>query len=249
MERFSISCGISDVGAITLGSKCFKATATCVERDGIVSISAHVERVRPPSQFAGVFGNFVLVFLTSLSLYVLVGEALLRRATYASEAQSFWKILFWFFWVWNSVMGMLLALRRTRNVAPWHGAEHKVIESYDRLGTIYYDDIKRQSPISDYCGARFFALVFIAGLLSGVALPMRCFSVFGEMSIAMLVLVLGSVLDMPFLRAIGAIAFSRLLQRRTTTEPGEKELATAIAALRALIQAHEYPETVPAPQQ
>ncbi|MEK7641109.1 MAG: DUF1385 domain-containing protein [Patescibacteria group bacterium] len=126
-----------------------------------------------------------------------------------------------------------------RKVAPWHGAEHKVIDSYCQNGTTDLEAAKLVSPISDYCGGRFAVLYLLAmGALLAVAIAFALGD-YKTIGIVISSIILATLVMILFHRTTMkcAVHLSRKLQKYwTIKEPGEKELWTAHCAIVELLK-------------
>lgn len=147
---------------------------------------------------------------------------------------------------WALIIGIIIS--HVWRMAPWHGAEHKVIEAYWQTGKSYSQVLKNFSPVSDRCGARLLPTVL---LILCIAIGL---SFFITSWIVLLLCILGmTLLTSRPSRLIGlfsenrfAVWLSRLLQKiATVREPNAVQLRTARIAMLGLRRAYRTKSPTP----
>lgn len=129
-------------------------------------------------------------------------------------------------------------LPHLKSIRRFHGAEHKVLESYLKHGSIDDEQILLTSRISDRCGGKLLLPLLIAGPLS-VYLSQQTHFNLVLTNLAMVEIILGIDFLIKWSKIPVFAQASRAIQYMTTGEPGEHELQTAKTALIGLIEAHE----------
>lgn len=159
----------------------------------------------------------------------------------------------WLFWIVEGLLrtaiflgylALLSRVRDLRRVFEYHGAEHKVISCYEAGDELVPERAARYSRLHPRCGTSFLLVVMIVAIFvfAPVGLP------------AWWILVLTRILGVPVIvgvafelikwagrnrgrRWVQWIMFPGLqLQKLTTREPDETQLAVAIAALAAVLE-------------
>jgi len=145
---------------------------------------------------------------------------------------------------------LLSRLRDLRRVFEYHGAEHKTIACYEAGRELTPTNAATFSRLHPRCGTSFLLIVMIVAIFvfAPIGLP------------ALYWLVLTRVLGIPLIAGISfeiikfaarhrdrswvraLMAPGMALQRLTTREPDQSQLAVAIAALRAVLDVEERDE-------
>jgi uncharacterized protein YqhQ len=136
-----------------------------------------------------------------------------------------------------------LFMKDMQEIYRYHGAEHKAVRAYEAGVELTVENVKKHSRIHPRCGTAFIAVLMITSVI--------LFSFMGNLS-----LVNRIVLKILFLPVVAGIAYEiirinnklgkftylnifiwpgLLLQKITTSEPGEKEITAAIAALKEVV--------------
>jgi uncharacterized protein YqhQ len=141
-----------------------------------------------------------------------------------------------------------------RRVFQYHGAEHKVIHTYESGEKLDPEHAQRYSTLHPRCGTAFLLIVMVVSIL--------VFSVVGKPSLVWLVV--SRIVGIPLVAGLayeiikyagrhkdGFVARVVLrpglsLQRLTTREPSDDQIEVAIAALQEVVQADESREPLPA---
>jgi uncharacterized protein YqhQ len=142
----------------------------------------------------------------------------------------------------------LLLVSRSRDAAKlyrYHGAEHKTIAAFERLGRMPgFEDVRTTSPIHSRCGTNFAVMFMIcAGLVYSVV-PIEPLWT-GALYRVLLVPVVGAIayeimrvaaLQEGELWSRIVVWPGRTTQRLTAREPDDSQIEVALAALEALLQ-------------
>jgi uncharacterized protein YqhQ len=150
-------------------------------------------------------------------------------------------------------LGYLVVLSRLpelRRVFEYHGAEHKTIACYEADDELTPANAAGFSRLHPRCGTSFLLIVMIVAIFvfAPIGLPawywLLATRVLGVPLIAgisfEIIKLAARHRDRPWVRAVMAPGLA--LQRLTTREPDERQLAVAIAALRAVLDAEEHDE-------
>ena len=163
------------------------------------------------------------------------------------------------FWLVEGVLrtviflGYLLALSRLRDlrrVFEYHGAEHKTIACYEAGRELTPGNAATFSRLHPRCGTSFLLIVMIVAIFvfAPIGLPAWYWLVLTRvLGIPLIAGISFEIIklaarhrDRPWVRAVMAPGLA--LQRLTTREPDQHQLAVAIAALRAVLDVEERDE-------
>jgi uncharacterized protein YqhQ len=135
-------------------------------------------------------------------------------------------------------------MRDVRTVFAYHGAEHKTINAYESGLPLETEYVKIYSTAHTRCGTSFLLVVLVLAII--------VFTLIGRPPL--LIGIISRIVLIPVVAAIGyefirfsagniknpiikaCIAPGMLLQSMTTREPNDKQLETAIAALKEIIE-------------
>ena len=149
-------------------------------------------------------------------------------------------------------------MKDVRILFQYHGAEHKTVNCYEDGKKLIYKNIKKYPTLHPRCGTSFIVLVFIVSVLVFSVLPSVVLSIWPDFSLLnhwlqKAVLFPLRILSLPIIAAIGYeflkltdkfkenkifkmfIIPGLLLQRITTKEPSEKQIETAVKALKSVV--------------
>lgn len=145
-----------------------------------------------------------------------------------------------------------------KRIFAYHGAEHKVVNAWEAgVEELSVENTRPFSRIHPRCGTSFLFLVFVVGILVHALIGWPRGWVLLASRLVLLPLVVGVSYEL--IRLSGRYRESRLLrilvwpgmllQRLTTAEPGEDQIAVAIASLRAVLvdEGTLPPEAPPVP--
>ena len=131
-------------------------------------------------------------------------------------------------------------MKDIRRVFQYHGAEHKVVHTWEALEDLSVENARNESTLHPRCGTSFLLFVMVVSI---VVFSLFKFNVFWEIFVSRLVLVpVVSGLSYELIRVSAPRCrkgFFRLivlpglaLQRITTKEPSDDQLEVAIRALK-----------------
>ena len=162
-----------------------------------------------------------------------------------------------FFFVYIIVISFLKDIQR---IFEYHGAEHKSVFAYEANPDFTLDDTKRFKTLHPRCGTSFIFIVLIISILIFSIFDTILASILGHtiplalrLFLHILLLPIISGLSYEILKFSGKninhwlvkifSAPGLALQKITTKEPDEKQLETAICALKAALEMQiDYPE-------
>jgi uncharacterized protein YqhQ len=141
------------------------------------------------------------------------------------------------------ILGISL-FRDMRRVFEYHGAEHKVVHMYEAGEDLTVENARRHSTLHPRCGTSFLLFVMVLSVLVFSLVPASTpFAAKLAARLVLLPLIAGTSFELLRLsaRRRGSPVMSALIapglwmQRLTTLEPGDEQLAVAIEALRAAL--------------
>jgi uncharacterized protein YqhQ len=131
-----------------------------------------------------------------------------------------------------------------RRIFQYHGAEHKVVHAYEAGDELTVGNARRHSTLHPRCGTSFLLFVMVISVLAFSAIPAST-PFLGKLAARLILLPLIAGVSFEVLRwsarKRGSPFFSALvapglwMQKLTTLEPGDEQLAVAIEALRAAL--------------
>lgn len=141
------------------------------------------------------------------------------------------------FLIYLSAISLLADIKR---VFEYHGAEHKTVYSHEKKEDLTVENVRRQSRLHPRCGTSFLLFVMVVSILVFSLLPTRLpFYVMIFPRLAMVPLIAGLSYEAIRWSARKNNAVARALvrpglwmQRLTTREPDDQQIAVAIRALR-----------------
>ncbi|MBF8259878.1 MAG: DUF1385 protein [Actinobacteria bacterium] len=136
------------------------------------------------------------------------------------------------------------AMKDIRRIFQYHGAEHKVVNAYERKADLTPEAVKTYSSLHPRCGTSFLLFVMVISIVVFSMIPHdSSLAVKAGMRLLLLPAIAGisyEVLrltarkaDSPFFRAL--IAPGLLLQRLTTREPDLSQIEVAVASFRRVV--------------
>ena len=147
-------------------------------------------------------------------------------------------------------------MKDIQRVFQYHGAEHKVINTYEAGGELTVENIRRYSQLHPRCGTSFLLIVMVIMIL--------IFSLFGKQDLVMRI-----VSRIVLLPVVAGVSYEVLklsakycdsalmkiiitpglwLQKMTTRDPDEGQIEVAVQALKAVLPAGDS-EKEPLPAQ
>lgn len=147
----------------------------------------------------------------------------------------------------GAFVGYLLAVSRSREAGrlfAYHGAEHKVIAAFEHLGRLPSGDEAREpSPVHPRCGTSFLTLFVVVASVVYAFAPAAPLLTGAAIRVVLAPLVAGVAFEVMRTGAEAAERWwgraltlpGRMMQRITTREPTDSQLAVAHAALAELL--------------
>jgi uncharacterized protein YqhQ len=217
-----------------------------------VSANAQVSAGEGGEELSGAawIGALVISFAFAIGLFFVLPVGLVSLVRTQLHSSTL-------FWLIEGVvrtaifLGYLLLLSRLRDlrrVFEYHGAEHKTIACYEAGDELTPHNAAGFSRLHPRCGTSFLLVVMIVAIFVFAPIGLH----------AWYWLVLTRVLGIPLIAGISfeiirlaarhrdkgwvraVMAPGLALQRLTTREPDTSQLAVAIAALRAVLEAEEH---------
>ncbi|MDI7248007.1 MAG: DUF1385 domain-containing protein [Bacillota bacterium] len=183
---------------------------------------------------------FVALFIVLPNLVaVLVIQRWLHTAVGVNIAEGALRIL-----VFLGYIVVVSRLKDIERVFQYHGAEHKVIHSFEAGEDLVVENARRHSTLHPRCGTAFLLIVMVVMILMFSLLGRPSLLVRIATRLALLPLVTGVSYEViklagrrnpPRLVRL-AIAPGLWLQRLTTREPDDAQLEVAIAALKDVLE-------------
>lgn len=137
-------------------------------------------------------------------------------------------------------------MARVRRVFMFHGAEHKVINTYENGDALTLENVKLASRIHTRCGTNFVLIVMILSVIASI--PIYNLPLFYRLPVQLMMLFPVAGITFELIRYVGRRKSSSaiqkvlhplsLLQLLTTREPDDAMLAVAIESLQAVIDSH-----------
>lgn len=214
------------------------------------------------NQAAGEEGEELTPREVALTIAVAVGLAIFLFIIVPTGAAFFLEGKVSYFWqnTFEGIvrigvfLGYLLAItciKDVQRVFEYHGAEHKVIHTWEREEELTVDNVRRHSTLHPRCGTAFMLIVLILTVL--------LYSIFSSNNLLDRVFL--RLLFLPVIAGVGyellklsgkyaqkgkwiniLIAPGLWLQRLTTREPDDNQLEVAIRALQAILPARSKME-------
>ena len=139
-------------------------------------------------------------------------------------------------------------MKDIRRIFQYHGAEHKVVNAYERKAGLTPESVRAYSVLHPRCGTSFLLFVMVIGIVVFSFIPYESPQV---VKVGMKLVLLPAVagisyevlrltarnLESPLFRAL--VAPGMLLQRLTTREPDLAQIEVALASFRRVLAAEE----------
>ena len=144
-------------------------------------------------------------------------------------------------------LGYLLGislLRDIKRVFEYHGAEHKTVFAHEAKEDLTVENVRRHSRLHPRCGTSFLLFVMIVSILVFSALPTKLpfyIMIFPRLALVPLIAGLSYEAIRWSARSRTAVAVALVkpglwMQRLTTREPDDSQIAVAIRALREALE-------------
>lgn len=248
--KVKIIGGMSGKGRISIISDKFVSVGVC-DSEGNVSCKVRALPVISNKIFEksyipkiirmAAFAIILMSWRTRLFMIVYMGMVTFLKISASEQVHA--PVTLWPVLLVVSISGTILtsaAYFFRVFIAPWHGAEHMVISSYERKKKVVpLSEIRKESPISEKCGVRFFFPLMICHFFSSYVEKRYGISYFVPyLLIFECILLIDSFVGWDKIPITSQA--SRLLQRYVTTSfPKDVELLTAQKAMCGLIEAHK----------
>jgi len=143
-------------------------------------------------------------------------------------------------------LGFLVVLAQSKDIKrvfEYHGAEHKVVWAFEKMGRADLKSARASTRFHPRCGTSFLLVVMVIALITYLFIPFQSF--FWKLIIRILLLPLIAGVSYEFIRFAAkaqgwiwrlAAAPGLWLQRITTREPDDGQLETAIKALESAME-------------
>jgi uncharacterized protein YqhQ len=131
-----------------------------------------------------------------------------------------------------------------RRVFQYHGAEHKVVHTWEAREELTVDNARRKSTLHPRCGTSFLLFVMVVSIIVFSLVKLQAFWAIFLSRIVLIPLISGLSYELIRLSAPrcqrGFFRFVVMpglaLQRVTTKEPSDDQLAVAIHALKEALE-------------
>lgn len=212
-----------------------------------------IEEEEEPSKLAmmiGVAAVGILSFLFSKFVFTLVPVFIAELFSFIAPGKTA-QILLESFFKLALLLGYLALISMTpfiKRVFQYHGAEHKVINAYERNLPLTVENIQAQSRLHYRCGSSFILFTVIVGMFIYFLVPTDPLWLRVVNRILLIPVVLGvsfevlqltnAVRNVPVLRFLGYPGL--WLQLLTTKEPDDEQVEVAIASFDKLLEVEEH---------
>lgn len=205
----------------------------------------------------GVAAVGVLSFLFSKFVFTLVPVFIAELFSSIAPGKTA-QILLESFFKLALLLGYLSILSMTpfiKRVFQYHGAEHKVINAYERNLPLTVENIQAQSRLHYRCGSSFILFTVIVGMFIYFLVPTDPLWLRVVNRILLIPVVLGisfevlqltnAARNIPVLKYLGYPGL--WLQLLTTKEPDDKQVEVAILSFEKLLEVEKYGASALAP--
>ncbi|GAW30960.1 DUF1385 domain-containing protein [Carboxydocella sp. JDF658] len=151
--------------------------------------------------------------------------------------------------IFLAYIGLISRMKDIQRVFQYHGAEHKVIHTYEAGLELTVENARGFSPLHPRCGTSFLLVVMVVSIFVFAFLghPPNLFWRIGS---RILLMPLVAAISYEFIKLSGRygerwwlkwlVAPGLGLQRLTTREPDDSQLEVAIHALKAVLRGEEH---------
>ncbi|MFC7370433.1 DUF1385 domain-containing protein [Fictibacillus iocasae] len=188
----------------------------------------------------------VLSFLFGKFIFTLVPVFLAHLFRFAVDShlgtnllEGFFKLIFLLSYIY-----FVSLTPSIRQVFQYHGAEHKVISTYEANEELTVDNVRKQTRLHYRCGSSFILFTVIVGMFIYLLVPSDPLWQRVVYRLALIPVVLGvsfevlqltnKVRDLPVLKFLGYPGL--WLQLLTTKEPEDRQIEVAIASFQELLK-------------
>lgn len=179
----------------------------------------------------------IVLFMYLPSLAVKGLELLLPLGVFKAVVEGIIKIA-----VFVGYLAVVSQMGEIARVFEYHGAEHKTIACYEHGEALTPENVKKYTRFHPRCGTSFILIILVISILVFSFVTWSTLWVRILLKLALLPLVVGvgyelikvcGRYDNPVTRAVSKPGL--WLQRLTTREPDEEQIAVAIASLQAVL--------------
>ncbi|MFQ8599825.1 MAG: DUF1385 domain-containing protein [Oscillospiraceae bacterium] len=179
----------------------------------------------------------IVLFMYLPSLAVKGLELLLPLGVFKAVVEGIIKIA-----VFVGYLAVVSRMGEIARVFEYHGAEHKTIACYEHGEALTPENVKKYTRFHPRCGTSFILIILVISILVFSFVTWSTLWVRILLKLALLPLVVGvgyelikvcGRYDNPVTRAVSKPGL--WLQRLTTREPDEEQIAVAIASLQAVL--------------
>jgi len=246
--KLPILRGVGVLGqALVLGIKSLRFSAEEALKDADASTSSPKDSDKKPlepEKFSSwlIAGNIVLALAVNITLFIglplLLTSFIQNRLGF--ESHLLFNGIDGVFRVGTFVLFLLMIswMKDMRRVFEYHGAEHKTVYNFEAKETLAVENARKYSTLHPRCGTSFLLVLMIVSIL--VFSLVHFDSITGKLISRIVLLPLIAGLSYEIIRysakhpgsLLRAVTYpGLLLQKITTKEPDESQLATAIKAL------------------
>lgn len=194
-------------------------------------------------------GSFALALIFGIGIFVVLPYYLTAKiATYGlvfNFVDGIIRLLFFVLYVY-----VISMMRDIRAIFQYHGAEHKAVYAFEKGEELTVENARKFSPLHPRCGTAFLMVVMVVAIVVFSLIPI---STAWSKTVQTLVKVGVRIVFIPFIAGISyeiirwadkkkniftkmLIAPGLWLQKLTTADPSDAQLAVAIAALQEVIR-------------
>jgi uncharacterized protein YqhQ len=243
LSRLPLFRGIFALGsALSIGLKAIEFSGTVAyqhsKEDKPMTKSAMV--VTMGLAFILAVGLFKFLPLLFTTLIGIVAKGISDSTFLFNLLDGIFRIMIFFLYVF--LIGLWKDMKR---IYQYHGAEHKVIHTYEAGEELSVENAKRHKPYHPRCGTSFLLIVMVISIMTFMLIPKDwSFSQKLISRIILIPLIAGISYEILKLSAkmkdnfiMGLLVFPGLfLQRLTVREPDESQIEVALIALKEVLK-------------
>ncbi len=229
--------------ALFLGIKAIEFSASKAYDEGEGSISTPMVIVTIVFAFAVGVLLFILLPLYITKLTGIVFDSVSNNSFVFNLVDGILRVIIFMLYIF--AVGLWKEMRR---IFEYHGAEHKVIHTYEADEELTEDNIKKFSTCHPRCGTSFLLIVMIVSIIVFSFIPQSWSFTYKFLSrIVLIPLIAGTSYELLKLSAkmkhnpvIDFLIMPGIfLQKLTTSEPDAKQMEVAAAALKEVLKFEE----------
>lgn len=225
--------------ALVLGIRALNFSASVVEEEG----KEGKEGSAPLSKWA-IAGSMLAALAFGVAIFVVLPLALthwmnVKGSVAFNLVDGGIRLVLFFLY-----LGFITLFKDIRRIFAYHGAEHKVVHTYEAREDLTLENTRTKSPLHPRCGTSFLLFVVVVSIVCFAFIPQGSpFAVKFGMRLLLLPLIGGISYELirlshalrnnPVGKAMAAPGM--LLQRITTREPDDSMLEVAIRSLQSAL--------------